>query len=103
MDECGKIVNLIGNHDESCFLKQESSRLALGYVNENEKENSLINLTQKMLDRAESLALENLSMQPKKIALQVLQETEMNHQIFKSASNCKIVNRMKNSRTKSQR
>ena len=53
-----------------------------------------------MLERAEEIALKNLSMPPKIIHLQVLQEMEMKYSIFKGASNTKIILRIKNSRSK---
>ena len=72
----------------------------MGFIKDDDKENSPPDLTQVMLERAEEIALKNLSMQPKKIHLQVLQEMEMKYTIFKGASNTKIISRIKNSRSK---
>jgi len=99
VDPLGK-MQFSGKHDELCFLKQESSRNALGLLKAEDKENIIPNLIHQMLERAEELALENISEQPKKIHLQILKETEMKHPIFKGASSAKIINRIKNSRTK---
>lgn len=41
------MLDSIGKHDKSCFIKQEYSRTALGYKNENKNKNLLIDLTQK--------------------------------------------------------
>ena len=47
---------------------------------------------------AEDIALQNMSMPPKKIHLQVLQDMEMKYNVFRGASNTKIINRIKNAR-----
>ena len=99
IDPFGK-MQIVGKHDNLCYLKHESSRKALGLLKAEDKENIVPDVTQKMLERAEELELENLSEKPKKIHLQILRETEMKHPIFKGASSCKIINRIKNARTK---
>ena len=83
------------------FLKQAIYRKAMGFIAEDEDENSPPDSTQVMLERAKEIALKNLSMQPKKIHLQILQEMEMKYSIFKGVSNTKIISRIKNSRSKS--
>ena len=94
-------IEMLGKHDISCYEKQESSRIAMGFNDTLfEKENCIPDLTEKMLNRAGELAVENMSEQPKKILLQVLRETEKMHHIFKGASSCKIINRIKNARAK---
>ena len=55
----------------------------MGFIAEDEDENSPPDLTQVMLKRAEEIALKNLSMPPIKIHLQVLKEMEMKYSIFK--------------------
>ena len=72
----------------------------MGYISENGKENGPPDLTQKMLQMAEDIAIQNMSMPPKKIHLQVLKDMEMKHNVFRSASNTKIINRIKNARTR---
>ena len=94
----GNVMKTFGNHNKSCYIKQESTRKAMGFVNETDKENCPPDLTQKMLKMAEHIALQNMSMPPKKIHLQVLQDMEMKYNVFRGASNTKIINRIKNTR-----
>ncbi len=61
-----------------------------------ETEDYVPNLTEKMLERAEELALENISEKSKNIYIQVLHETRERYLTFKGASNSKLANRIKN-------
>ena len=53
-----------------------------------------------MLQMAEDIALQNMSMPPKKIHLHVLQDMEIKFNVLCGASNTKIINRIKNARTR---
>lgn len=99
MSSLGK-TELIGNHHISCFKKNEFTRKAMGFHDTFETEDSVPDLTEKMLERAEELALENISEKPKNIYIKVLRETQERYETFKGASNSKMLNRIKNSRTK---
>ena len=96
----GDVLKTIGKHDKSCFIKQEATRKALGLISETTDENGPPDLSEKMLQMAEDIALKNMSMPPKKIHLQVLQDMEMKHNVFRGATNTKIINRIKNARTR---
>ena len=100
VNSIGTVVEVTGKHDSSCFLKQETMRVALGLVDKENTENAPIDVTHRMLERAEEIALKNLSMPPKKIHLQVLKEMECKHKMFRGASNTKVISRIKNARTK---
>ena len=62
----GNVIKTFGNHDKSCYIKQDSTHKAMGFINETDKENGPPDLTQKMLQMAEDIALQNMSMPPKK-------------------------------------
>ena len=100
INKLGVIIDQSGDHHETCITKAETSRSALGYTKDLDQQDLTINVTERMLNRAEELALNNLSMPPKKIHLKVLQEIKEKHPVFKGASNHKIINRIKNARSK---
>ena len=77
INSLGKVIKLKGKHDQKMFLKQENYHKVMGFIEEDENENSPPDLSQVMLERAEEIILKNLSIQPKKIHLQVPQEMEM--------------------------
>ena len=52
-----------------------------------------------MLKRAQEIALEDISMPPKKVHLKVLQEVKLQHKLFKGVSDQKIMNKVRNTRT----
>jgi len=100
VNSLGKVIEVIGEHNSSCYIKQEMTQYALGYVKINEDQRSPPDMTEAMLQRAEEIALKNLSMAPKKVHLIVLKEMEQKYKIFKGATNIKIISRVKNCRTK---
>ena len=96
----GVIIDQSGKHHETCIMKAEISRSALGFTEDLDQQDLTINVTKRLLNRAEELALKNLSMPPKKLYLQVLQEIKEKHTVFKGASIHKNINRIKNARSK---
>ena len=100
VNNLGVIVDQSGKHHDTCIAKAETSRSALGFTEDLDQQDLTINVTERMLNRAEELALKHLSMPPKKIHLQVLQEIKEKHNVFRGATNHKIINRIKNARSK---
>ena len=103
VDLFGTVLDVQGEHHGSCHFKQESSRTALGYLPLNPEDCNkieMLDLTDMMLAKAQEIATKDLSLGPKIIHSMVLQETKMNHQIFKGASDQKIINKVRNCRSK---
>ena len=67
INKLGVIIDQSGEHHETCIMKTETSRLALGFTEDLDQQDLTINVTERMLNRAEELALKNLPMPPKKI------------------------------------
>ena len=61
----GNVIKTFGNHDKSCYIKQDSTCKAIYFINDTDKENGPPDLTQKMLQMTEDIALQNMSMPPK--------------------------------------
>ena len=72
----GKVISTEGDHHVSCYYKQADTRRALGYVQPTDPEDqdfeSPPDLREMMLKRAEEIALNDISMAPKKVHLMVL-------------------------------
>ena len=103
VDFFSKFFDIQGSHDNSCHYKQVSTRKALGYLNpvKNNDFNSHqeIDVTDKMLARAAEIATKDLSLPPRKIHEMILNEIKSEHRFFKGASDQKIINKIRNSRT----
>ena len=84
INRLGVIIDQSREHHDTCIMKAEISRSALGFTKDLDQQDITINVTERMLNRAEELALKNLSMPPKKIHLQVLQEIKEKHPVFNS-------------------
>ena len=66
INRLGVIIDQSGEHHDTCIMKAETSRLAIGFTENLDQQDLTINVTERMLNRAEELALKNLSMLPKK-------------------------------------
>ena len=103
VDFYGEVFDIQGSHDNSCHYKQVSTRKALGFLNP-VKNNDLnchqeIDVTDKMLARAAEIATKDLSLPPRKIHEMILKEIKREYRFFKGASDQKIINKIRNSRT----
>ena len=100
INQNGKVVTSQCDHHLSCFYKQSDTRKALGYIQPPDPQDNDFetppNMTDFMLKRAQEIALEDISMQPKKVYPQVLQEVQLKHKLFKGASDQKIMNEVRN-------
>ena len=80
INKSGKVVSSEGEHHVSCYYKQQETRKALGYIQPSEPEDQDFenppDMTAFMLKRAEEIALEDISMPPKKVHIKVLQEVQ---------------------------
>ena len=103
VDFFGNVFDIQGDHDTSCHYKQASTRKALGFVNPQKKSDlnchQEVDVTDKMLARAAEIATKDLSLPPRKIHEMVLQEVRKDYHYFKGASDQKIINKIRNSRT----
>ena len=103
IDKKGKVIKTIGEHHVSCYHKQSDTRKALGFLQPTDPQDNDFecapDLTEMMLQRAEEIALNDISLPPKKVHMLVLQEVQLKHKVFKGASNQKIMNRVRNSRS----
>ena len=103
INQMGKVITSEGDHHLSCFYKQSETRKALGYIQppdpQDEDFETPPNMTDFMLKRAQEIALEDISMPPEKVHLKVLQEVQLKHKLFKGASDQKIMNKVRNTRT----
>ena len=99
----GKVITSEGDHHLSCFYKQSETRKALGYIQLPDPQDKDFetppDMTNFMLKRSQEIALEDISMPPKKVHLKVLQEVQLKHKIFKGVSDQKIMNKVRNTRT----
>ena len=99
----GKVTVSQGDHHISCYYKKADTRKALGFIQPPDPEDddfeSLPDLTEMMLKRAEEIALNDISMPPKKVHFQVLTEAQLKYKVFKGASDRKIINKVRNART----
>ena len=103
MNKNGTVFDVTGQHSESCYAKFEDTRMALGIIDENDVTHlskKSQNITNFMLQRAEEICLENLSLRPKQVWLKVLEETKTDNFSFNGATNFQIINRVKNCRAK---
>ena len=92
----GKVIDTQGDHHISCYYKQADTRKALGFIQPPDPEDDDFktppDLTEMMLKRAEEIALNDISMPPKKVHFQVLREAQLKYKVFKGASDQKITN-----------
>ena len=82
IDKNGKVVSSQGQHHVSCYYKQQDTRKALGYLNPSEPEDKDFenppDMTAFMLKRAEEIALEDISMPPKKFTSRSFKKFNLN-------------------------
>ena len=99
----GNVIKTIGDHHVSCYYKKADTRKALCYLDpkvpKDDDFECAPDLTHMMLNRAEEIALEDISLPPKKVHQQVLRGVQLKHKVFKGASDQKIMNRVRNSRS----
>ena len=83
INKLGVIVDQSGEYHMTYLVKAESSRLALGFTEDLDEQDLTINATERMLNRAEELALKHLSMSPKKSTFKFSKKSRRNTMFLK--------------------